>query len=114
MEAGMMEQMRQLALSFPSSALGQGQAHSYPHNGDRWGWDSTILDIVDVEVQSQFVYDWFVQREPGLRSLVSELADGLTSVKAERTTGTQKVIRDGHLYIVKDGMTFSPDGKRVR
>ena len=49
-----------------------------------------------------------------MRSLVTELADGLTEVKAERTTGTQKVIRDGHLYIVKDGMTFSPDGKRVR
>ncbi len=114
MEAGTMEQMRQLALSFPSSALGQGLARSYPHHGERWGWDSTILDIVDVEVQSQFVYNWFVQREPGLRSLVTELADGLTEVKAERTTGTQKVIRDGHLYIVKDGMTFSPDGKRVK
>ncbi len=114
MEAGTMEQMRQLALSFPSSALGQGLARSYPHHGERWGWSSAILDIVDVEVQSQFVYDWFVQREPGLRSLVTELADGLTEVKTERTTGTQKVIRDGHLYIVKDGMTFSPDGKRVR
>ena len=114
MEAGTMELMRQLDLAFPSTALGQGLARSYPLHGERWGWNSSILDIVDVEVQSQFVYDWFVEREPGLRSLVTELADGLTEVKAERTTDTHKVIQGRHLYIIKDGRIYSPDGKRVR
>ena len=114
MQLGVMEQMRQDALSFPSSALGLGLIRSYPLHGERWGWDSSILDIVDVEAQSQFVYNWFVEREPGLSSLVSELADGMTEVKAEKAMGAQKVIKNKRLYIIKDNETYAIDGKRIK
>ncbi len=110
MQLDVMERMRQLALSFPSSALGQGLIRSYPHHGQRWGWSSSIYESVDIEAQSQFVYDFFVEREPGLASLVSGLADGLTEIKADEHTDARKVIRDGHLYIIKDNETYSVDG----
>ena len=109
MEVGTMERMRQLAQAFPSTAQGQGLKRSYPLHATRWGFE-----VFDVEEMSQDVYNWFVEREQGLNNLVSELADGITEVEADRNTGTRKVILGKHLYIIQGDKTYSIDGTRKR
>ena len=109
-EAGIMERMRQLALAFPSSALGQGLKRSYPLHAKRWGYD---VSIFDVDMQAQLVYNWFVNREPGLNGLISGLAVGIEDVEAEKETGARKVILGKHLYIIRDNKAYSIDGMRT-
>ena len=33
---------------------------------------------------------------------------------ADKQTCNRKIIRDNHLYVIKDGKAYSVDGKRVR
>ena len=70
---------------------------------------------------------WLDQQFASIRTLVEAMnkvcaypcdpdiiIDGLQELTSEKHSGARKVIRDGHLYIIKDGKTYSPDGKRVR
>ena len=111
-QSGVMERMRQVCQAFPSTPQGQGLARSYPLHAIRWGFDPAIFDV---EAFSQSCYEWFVEREPWLNDQISELADGIRIPSvAERRIATRKVIQGRHLYIIKDGKTYSPDGKRVK
>lgn len=110
LQSGLMEQMRQFCQAFPSTAQGQGLTRSYPFHATRWGFP-----IYDVESLSQDAYEWFVKREPWLNAQISELADGIGNPSvAERQTATRKVIRAGHLYIIRDGKIYSAFGKRIK
>ncbi len=41
--------------------------------------------------------------------------DNIPSLQSDKQTiSTHKIIRDKHLYIIRDGEVYSPDGKRVR
>lgn len=59
------------------------------------------------------VYNWFVEREPGMNGLISGLAVGIEDVEAERETGARKVIQGKHFYIIRDNKAYSIDRKRT-
>ena len=39
---------------------------------------------------------------------------GIQETTSDNQTGVRKVIRDGHLYILRDGETYSLDGKKIK
>lgn len=41
-------------------------------------------------------------------------ADSMNALVSNSQTGTRKVIRDGHLYIIRDGEAYSASGKRIK
>ena len=43
-----------------------------------------------------------------------EIIDGIQNLESNRRTGVQKIIHDKHLYIIRDGETYSVDGKRIK
>lgn len=108
-QSGAIEKMRQLLQSFPSSAVGQGLKRSYPLHTTRWHFGTA-----DVDGMTQEALDWYAEREVWLDSHISEMADGIGVVSSERQTCNRKVIRAGHLYIIKDGIAYTVDGRPLR
>jgi len=98
--------MRQFLQSFPSTELAQGLKRSYPLHTKRWHFGTANVDEMTREA-----LDWYEGRESWLASQISEMADAVQSIPESSRQGTiRKVIRDGHLYIIKDGKTYSVEG----
>ena len=109
-QSGAMEKMRQFLQSFPTSRTGEGLKRSYPLHTKRWRFGNA-----NVESMTQNALDWFSNREEWLNSQIAELADGIANLSvAEIQTATHKVIRNNHLYIIKDNKVYFPDGKRIK
>ena len=84
----------------------------------------------DVEILRTFLRNhikWLDRQFASIRTLVEAMnkvcaypcdpdiiIDSLQELNSEKHSGAHKLIRTGHLYIIKDGKTYSPDGKRVR
>ena len=111
LQAGIMEQMKQIAQAFPSTAQGQGLIRSYPLHVQRWNFDPIYFDV---ESQSASASEWFAKREIWLSSQISELADGLQEIELDTQTETRKIITDKNIYIIRNGETYSVDGKRIK
>ena len=111
LQAGIMEQMKQIAQAFPSTAQGQGLIRSYPLHVQRWNFDPIYFDV---ESQSASASEWFAKREIWLSSQISELADGLQEIEFDTQTETRKIIADKHIHIIRNGETYSVDGKRIK
>ena len=95
---------------------------------DKKRWPACIMD--DMETATNKLREWFPTRAEEIDSLLHTLDttdgyidwdawnawyDGITFVECENDkTKTRKVIRNGHLYIIKDGNTYSPDGKKIK
>jgi len=104
-QSGIIEQMRQFIQSFPSSAVGQGLKRSYPLHTTRWHFGTA-----DVDRMTQEALDWYAEREVWLDSHISEMADGIGVVSSDWQTCNRKVIKDNHLYIIKNGIAYTIDG----
>ena len=112
-KAGVMERMAQMSAEFPSTAQGRGLKLSYPLHAKRWGFP-----VFDVEEMSEEARNWFTERASNMERLTSDLADGIQTLpspplKGESPTDAQKVIKDKRLYIIRDGETYSVDGKEI-
>ena len=109
-QTGAIGKMRQFLQSFPSTELGQGLKRSYPLHTKRWHFSTANVDEM-----TQNALDWYEGRESWLASQISEMADAVQSIPESDRQGTiRKVIRAGHLYIIKDGETYTIDGKRIK
>ena len=109
-QSGAITQIRQFLQSFPSTSQGQGLTRSYPLHAKRWHFG-----LSKIEDMTQAAIEWFTNREGWLNSQITDLANGITTTgaEAEGQTGARKVTKDGHLYILKNGETYSIDGKRI-
>jgi hypothetical protein len=70
--------------------------------------------------------EWLDQQFASVRTLVEamnleckypcdpDIITSLQELTSEKHLGAHKVIRDNHLYIIKDGKTYSVEGKRIR
>lgn len=113
-QAGVMERMAQMSSEFPSTSQGRGLKLSYPLHAKRWGFP-----VFDVEEMSEEAYNWFMERGPNMERLMSDLADGIQPLpnspfKGGSPTEAKKIIKDKHLYILKNGKTYSVDGKEIQ
>ena len=109
-QSGAIDKMRQFLQSFPSSRVAEGLRRSYPLHTKRWHFEDA-----DVDGMTQEALDWYAERKVWMDSQISGMADCIGNPSAEdRQTCNRKIIRDGHLYIIKDGKTYNPDGKRVK
>lgn len=112
-KADVMERMAQMSAEFPSTAQGRGLKLSYPLHAKRWGFP-----VFDVEELAEEAYNWFTERASNMERLTSDLADGTQTLpspplKGESPTDAQKVIKDKRLYIIRNGETYSVDGKEI-
>lgn len=89
LEAGVMEQMTQSCLDFPTTAQGQGLIRSYPLHAERWKFDPSIFDV---EAASQAFAEWFTARKQTLNTLVMGLEDFVTGIESPNPTE-----KTGHL-----------------
>lgn len=114
--AGIMDRMAQSCLDFPSTAQGQGLIRSYPLHAKRWGFDPSIFDV---ESASLAAAEWFTGRKQTLDALVKGLEDDVTAIgspsEGESQAGcfVRKQLSNGHIIIVKNGETYSVDGKKI-
>lgn len=110
LQSGAMERMRQFLQSFPSSEQGQGLVRSYPLHTKRWNFGSA-----NVAEMVQNALDWFATRESWLDCQVTDFEDNLQEISGKTSNlEVVKYIHNGHLYIIKDGETYTIDGKRVK
>ena len=59
--------------------------------------------------------EWISERIALLDAYFSYDPNGIKELASDKQTRTnaRKVIRDKHLYIIKDGKTYSADGRRT-
>lgn len=96
-QSGAMEQILQYLQSFPSTAQGQGLTRSYPLHAQRWE-----CGLPDVDEMIQAAIEWFADREEWLNSKTDT-----------KNAVARKLIVGKRIYIIKDGKTYSVDGKRI-
>jgi len=91
-------------------------------NAKKWG--SKQMDKIDVSAEN--LAAWLSTRAHEIDSLLNTLntvdgdfsydplLDCIMSPRAHGLSRARKVVRDGHLYIIKDNETYSIDGKRIK
>ena len=120
----LMTEVSDFCQSLSQSELSQAIDKSITSNYKRW---YNYLDNMSTTIDN--LRDWFPTRAEEIDSLLNTLntVDGdftydpninYDGIKdnwgGQDLTGVRKVIRDKHLYIIKDNETYSIDGKRIR
>jgi len=107
--------------SLSGSELAQAFDRSITANRQRW-----YSNLDDMTTTVQKFREWFPRRAQEIDSLLTTLdtidgdftydpyLDGIDVPALDREAGIRKVIRGKHLYIIKDGETYSVDGKRIK
>ena len=91
-------------------------------SGSEVGYFEEMADIIesDEHIDHEALMRLFSEMEPvTAASLLDEYfsfdPDRITDLTSDKQkVDTRKVIRDKHLYIIKDNETYSVDGKRIR
>lgn len=116
LEAGIMEQMAQICLDFPSTPQGQGLIRSYPVHAERWEFDPSIFDV---EAASQSGAEWFTVRKQTLNSLVTGLEDYVTAIESpipaeKKTNPVRKQLRGGRIIIATTDGNYTLTGQMLK
>lgn len=116
LEAGVMEQMAQSCLVFPTTAQGQGLIRSYPLHAERWKFDPSIFDV---EAASQAVAEWFTARKQTLNTLVMGLEDFVTGIESPNPTEKtghliRKRILGDHIIITRTDGDYTLIGQKLK
>lgn len=107
--------------SLSQNGLSQAIDNSIIANHKRW-----YVYLDDMKTTYEKLREWFPTRAKEIDSLMTTLntidgdftydpyLDGIKDNKGEdNQTGARKVIQDKHLYIIKDGKTYTVDGKKI-
>ena len=116
LEAGVMEQMAQASLDFPTTPQGLGLIRSYPLHAERWRFDPSIFDV---EAASQAIAEWFTVRKQTLNTLVMGLEDTVTAIENPASTEetgnpVRKRLLGGRIIITTNTGDYTPTGQKLK
>ena len=96
----------------------KGAKNSTTHHMQRWG---ISYGLTNMAAQLKNAKNWMINREKWIDEQVAAMESTYTAISApqEAPDGNlpdgqaRKLIRAGHLYIIRDGITYTLDGKKV-
>ena len=80
--------------------------------GNELVWNGETMEKATDEVIWGFTA--YMPADSGAEGLPADLAIGISNLTNQNNRGTYKMIRDGHIYIIRNGQQYTPTGIRMQ